>query len=58
VKLIPDPWNGGRWQWRIYDASLGLWFDYGDSFPATPEGKREAEEWRKQERLEEEGKKA
>lgn len=55
MKLINDPWNGDRWQWRFYDAALGMWFDWGDSFPNTPEGKRQAEEWRKQERLEEEG---
>ena len=54
MKLIHDPWNGERYQWRIYDASLGMWFDYGDAFPNTPEGKAEAIEWRKQERIEEE----
>jgi len=37
MKLIQDPWNGQRYQWRYYDAGINLWFDYGDSYTTYTE---------------------
>lgn len=47
AKLIADPMNGQRWQWRYFDQPMKLWFDYGSAFPATAEGRQQAIEWMK-----------
>lgn len=36
-KLIYDPMNGQRLQWRYYDYSVALWFDYGGSYDTYDE---------------------
>ena len=37
LKLIKDPMNGERFQWRFYDASVDLWFDYGEAYDTIGE---------------------
>lgn len=37
LKLICDPMNGQRFQWRYYDASVSLWFDYGNAYDTEVE---------------------
>ena len=36
-KLIKDPMNGERFQWRFYDASVDVWFDYGEAYDTIGE---------------------
>ena len=47
TKLIRDPWNSERWQAKYFDVELMLWFDLGPAFPATKEGREDAEAWLK-----------
>ena len=37
LKLIKDPMNGERFQWRFYDASVDMWFDYGEAYDTIVE---------------------
>lgn len=32
MKLIRDPFNGYKWQWKYYSTYIGRWFDYGPAF--------------------------
>lgn len=50
MKLIQDPYNGYRWQWKFWQNKPGhvqAWFDYGPSF----ETREEAEEYARKEGL-------
>lgn len=37
MKLIADPFNGYRWQWKYFDTTIGRWFDYGRSYTTRKE---------------------
>ena len=36
-KLISDPLNGGKWQWRKWFPELGIWGDAGAAQRTHPE---------------------
>lgn len=37
LKLINDPMNGNRYQWRLYDWNTNTWSDYHDAFDTYDE---------------------